>query len=218
MAYDYLELCYFNKKMGFEVGSRVKVAKQSAYKSFDLIGEYGMVDNISGSIRVVLDNVRNPNSSYGAFYFKPSELILVYKNMEGTSMQNNITNYLNIAKIKFIDNCYNSSKTYEYANFDPDLKVGDICVVKSANHGFGIAKIEEILEQNDIVTQREIVAKVDTEAYKERVANRAKAAELKAKMQERVKQLQDIALFKMMADSDSTMSELLKEYQDVTGM
>ena len=133
-------------------------------------------------------------------------------------MQNYITNYLNIAKIKFIDNCYNNSKTYEYANFDPDLNVGDVCVVKSAHHGFGIAKVEEIVERNDIITQREIVAKVDTDAYKERVANRAKAAELKSKMQERLKQLQDIALYKMMAENDPTMSEMLKEYQDIVGM
>ena len=133
-------------------------------------------------------------------------------------MQNNITNYLNIAKIKFIDSPYSGTKTYDYANFDPELTVGDICVVKSANHGLGIAKVEEIVDRNDITTQREIVAKVDTSAYDERVANRTKSVELKAKMQERVRQLQDIALYKIMAENDPTMSELLKEYQAITEM
>lgn len=217
--YEYLYMGYLNRKLGFEVGSRVKVIKQKSYKSVNLIGECGTIRDLSGSrIRVKLDNMRNPNSSYGAFYFVPGELEIIDELMEVKSMQNNITNYLNIAKIKFIDNVYANSKTYEYANFDASLKAGDVCVVKSANHGFGLATVEEIVERNDIVTQREIVAKVDTDAYKERIANRAKAADLKAKMQERVKQLQDIALYKMMAENDPTMLEMLKEYQDITGM
>ena len=194
MSYDYLQLGYLNGKLGFEVGSRVRVINQNAYKSFDLFNECGTVRDVTGGkIRVKLDNMRNPNSSYGAFYFAPGELEIIDKQMEVKTMQNGITNYLNIAKIKFID----GSTTYEYANFDPELKVGDICVVRSAKHGFGIAKVEEIVEQTDIVTQREIVAKVNVDAYNERIANRAKAAELKTKMQERVKQLQDIALYKI---------------------
>lgn len=219
MSFDYLYLKYFNQKIGFEVGSRIKVVKQKSYKTFDLIDEVGTVRSIGGSkISVNLDDVRNPNSSYGAFYFEPVELVLLNNDMEEIFMQNNITNYLNIAKIKFVDSCYNNSKTYEYANFDPELKVGDICVVKSAHHGLGVAKVEEIVERNDITTQREIVAIVNVDSYKERVANRAKAAELKTKMQERVKQLQDVALYKMMAENDPTMSEMLKEYQTIIGM
>lgn len=218
MVYDYSQLCYLNRKLGFEVGSRVKVI-HSSYKNFVLIGECGTVRDITGGrIRVGLDDVNNPNSSYGSFYFKPSELEILDKQMEVKTMQNTITNYLNIAKIQFIDGAYSNTKTYDYANFDPELEVGDVCVVKSAHHGFGLAKVVEIVEQNDIATQREIVAKVNTDAYNERVANRAKAAELKVKMQERVKQLQDIALYKMMAENDPTMTELLKEYQAVTGM
>ena len=102
MSYDYLQMYALNRKMGFEPLVRVRVVKQSAYKSFDLLGEYGTVDNVSGTIRVVLDDVKNPNSSYGAFYFKPSELAIINENTEEKTMQNNITNYLNIAKIKFM--------------------------------------------------------------------------------------------------------------------
>jgi hypothetical protein len=210
---------YLNRKLDFEVGSRVRVVTQKAYKSVNLIGECGIVRDVHGSnIRVNLDNMRNTNSSYGSYYFTPGELEIIDDQMEVKTMQNNITNYLNIAKIKFIDNTYANLKTYEYANFDPDLTVGDICVVKSANHGYGVAEVVDIIEQNDITTQREIVARVNIDAYRERLDNRAKAAELKTKMQERVKQLQDIALYKMMAENDPTMSEMLKEYQAVTGI
>ena len=215
--HESLYLGYLNRKLGFEIGSRIRVVRQKAYKSVDLINECGTVRAVNGSsISVILDNTRNPNSSYGAFYFAPGELVIIDKQMEEKTMQNNITNYLNIAKIRFIDNGYSTNKLYEYANFDPDLTVGDICVVKSANHGLGVAKVEEIVEQNNIATQREVVAKVNTDAYNDRVAKRAKAVELKAKMQERVKQLQDIALYKMMAENDSTMLDLLNEYKAVT--
>lgn len=216
LGYLNRKLGFENRKLGFEIGSRVRVTKQHKYKSVDLIGEHGIVRAINGSdISVKLDNTCNPNSSYGVFYFAPGELVIIDKQMEVKTMQTNITNYLNIARIKFIGG-YGNTKTYEYANFDPELKVGDICVVKSANHGFGVAKVEEIVDQNDIATQREIVAKVNIDAYNERVANREKSAELKAKMQERAKQLQDIALYEMMAGNDPTMSELLKEYKAVT--
>ena len=213
--HESLYLGYLNRKLGFEVGMRVRVINQRTYKSVDLIDSTGIIRDINGSrIRVTLDGIRNPNSSYGSFYFTPSELEIV--DMKEKNMQNNITNYLNIAKIRFIDSPYSSTKTYNYANFDPDLTVGDICVVRSANHGFGVAKVEEIVEQNDIATQREVVAKVNTDAYDERVANRTKSAELRAKMQDRARQLQDIALYELMAGNDTTMSELLKEYKSVT--
>lgn len=217
MYENVLYMGYLNRKLGFEIGSRVRIVKQSSYKDYDLIGDHGTIQAINGStIRVKLDGLRNPASSYGAFYFKPGELDIIDKQMEEKTMQSNITNYLNIAKIRFIDSQYSTNKVYEYANFDPELNVGDVCVVKSAHHGFGLAKVEEIVEQNDIATQREVVAKVNTDAYNDRVAKRAKAIELKAKMQERVKQLQDIALYKMMAANDATMSDLLDEYKAVT--
>lgn len=44
---------------------------------------------------------------------------------------------------------------------------------------------------------------------------RNKAAELKAKMEARAKQLQDIALYKMLAENDPDMAELLNEYQAI---
>lgn len=88
-------------------------------------------------------------------------------------------------------------------------------MVKSLHHGYGLAIVTEILHQNDIQTPREIVAKVDTEAYDNREKSRKLAAELKAKMQERAKQLQDIALYQMLAKEDSEMQDLLNCYQNL---
>jgi hypothetical protein len=52
-------------------------------------------------------------------------------------------------------------------------------------------------------------------AFDYRVSVRKQAAELKAKMQERAKQLQDIALYQMLAKEDSEMMELLGQFQSL---
>ena len=124
-----------------------------------------------------------------------------------------ISNYLNLVRVKFsgdADPC-----RYVYANFDAGLKVGDTCVVKSTNNPLEVATIVEILDGCDFKTDREIVAIVDMGFYKERVEARVKAAELKAKMQERAKQLQDIALYQMLAEKDPDMAELLRSYSNL---
>lgn len=203
----------------FTKGTRIKVTRCTSYKKHDYTGKFGTVLRCVyseyGTIIVELDGESNPYGSTGSFYFKPYELELVKDFIdigEETNMEN-VTNYLNIAKIEFVDG--NNARTFDYANFEPGLQKGDLCVVKSAHHGLGLAKVVEIIERNDIKTPREIVAKVDTVEYDTRVARREEAAKLKAQMEERAKQLQDIALYQMLAENDPAMKELLVRYQDL---
>lgn len=206
--------------MRFQTGVQVKVIRQRKYKSELLIGMTGIIHSAYGSqIAVKIDGSYNHRSGCGYYYFTPSELEIVdeeFDNIMEEKNMHNITNYLNIAKVKFVDG--NSDRTYDYANFEALLEAGDLCVVKTAHHGFGLARVVEIVDRNDVETQREVVSIVNTEAYDFRVASRAKAAELKAKMQERAKQLQDIALYQMLAKDDPAMMELLNEYQALPNM
>lgn len=151
------------------------------------------------------------NSGKGYYYFKLSELeiIEIEEEKEERKMTPK-TNYLNTAVIRFLDGP--SSRTYEYANYEPELEAGDLCVVMSAHHGLGLARVEEIVEKNDTPLYREIVSKVDTSAFDARVTKRNQAAELKAKMQERAKKLQDIALYQMLAKDDPEMAQLLQDF------
>lgn len=205
----------------FKKGVRVEIVKCTSYKKYDYKGKLGTVVTNQygqyGKIIVRLDDERNPYGCSGNFYFKPHELSLVTECdndiLEDNNMQNNVINYLNIAKIQYLDN--SKSSMHDYANFDSALKKGDLCVVKSLNHGLGLARVIDIIEQNDIQTPREIVAKVDTQDYDFRVAARKDAAELKAKMHERAKQLQDVALYQMLAKNDPDMQELLNRYQNL---
>ena len=200
-------------------GTRVKVVKKSSYKKCNVLYEYGVVIRNAygayGKIIVKLDNKTNAYSGTGYFYFKPYELEIINEdedNMEEETMSN-VTNYLNIARVRFVDD--SGSNTYAYANFESNLKAGDLCVVMSAHHGMGLARVVEIEDRHDIETPREVIARVDTEWYDERVKVRKQAAELKAMMQERAKQLQDIALYQMLAEKDTHMQDLLTRYESL---
>ena len=205
----------------FKEGVRVEVVRCTSYKKHNYKGKLGTVVRNQygqyGKIVVDLDTEMNPYGCSGYFYFKPHELSLVNECnndiLEEDNMQNNVINYVNIAKIQYLDN--SKPSVHNYANFDSTLKKGDLCVVKSLNHGLGLARVVDIIEQNDIQTPREIVAKVDTQDYDFRVAARKDAAELKAKMKERAKQLQDIALYQMLAEKDADMQDLLNRYQSL---
>lgn len=203
----------------FEPGMRVQVCRLTSYSSRKNVDKlefaYGTVDRVElhwEKVCVRIDNLTNNMSGSGNFYFKASELKIVNDIKEENNMSY-IKNYLNIAKIKFLDE--HGDRTYDHANFDASLRPNDICVVMTANHGMALAKVAEILPRNDIEITREIVSKVFTDDYDERVKIRKQAAELKAKMQERAKQLQDVALYKMLAENDPAMMELLNEYQSL---
>lgn len=204
------------------VGSRVRVKDHGSYKKVDVEGRFGHIRSNAyaayGKLVVALDDMTNGYSATGYFYFKPHELEIIDEccenetNMEEKNMST-ITNYMNIAKVRYVGE--GMSSRHDFANFDPDLKEGDMCVVMGGLDGMDLAIVTEIIDCNDTELSREVVAKVDTFAYDERVKVRKEAAELKAKMQERAKKLQDIAVYQMLAKEDSEMQELLARFQSL---
>jgi hypothetical protein len=209
----------------FKRGTRIRVVKCCSYTKDNLTGESGtVIENgysVYGKIKVELDTVRNPRAHHGCFYFQPHELEVVNETNddileENTMNNNNITNYLNLVKIEYVED--NKLSNHTYANFDGSIVKGDMVIVSTPYAGLALGMVVEVIERNDVNTTNEVVSKVDTTAYAARVANRAKAAELKAKMKERAKQLQDIALYQMLAKDDPAMLELLSEYQAIPGM
>lgn len=194
----------------FNKGDLVVVVRHSRYKSIP-IGAIGVVYNASpmyeNNIAVKLDSFHNGRSGYDCFYFKANEIEL-YKGetkiMEG--------NYM-IATIKFLDGA-NTDKTYRYALYDgTPAVIGDICVVKSAHHGMGIARIVDIEAKTDEKITREIICICNFSMYEDREAKRQRKEELKRKMAARAAQLQEIALYKMMAAEDSSMGDMLREFE-----
>lgn len=203
------------------VGLRVRVIGPGHYRGA-CEGQYGTIRACWGedSIAVDLDFKANPNSGRGYYYFKYSELeVLNTENTEtataeekGETTMQNLTNYVNVAKVHFLNDT-TAFRTIECANYCTELIVGDLCVVKTANHGMGLAEVDEISTRPEKELTREVVARVDTSDYDTRVEQRKQLAELKTKMQERAKKLQDIALFSMLAKEDPEMAQLLQQYQ-----
>lgn len=195
------------------VGKRVRVKWSDKYKRYKVKGRCGTITKCYSYIAVELDGLRNEYSATGEFYFYKKNLeIIENEKMEETTMaiNNNITNYLNIARVLKSD-----GRIYDHANYIPDLKEGDHCVVVSANRDMTVAKVTEIIYVNDIPQSGEVVTTIDTTDYDYRVETRKKAAELKAKMQERARQLQDIVLYQTLAKDDPEMAQLLSDFTNL---
>lgn len=190
----------------FSIGDRIVVLNRGNYKKV-CVGDTGTVRNIySNSIRVAIDDKVNTASQYGQFYFEANQLDIINEK-ETIIMTGNYT----IAEVQFLEGS-NSNHKYSYACYDPTIAVGDICVVKTAHHGLSIAKVTGFIDSDEELT-REIVCRADFTEYNKRVEARKRMAELKDLMNIRAKQLQDVALFKMLAKEDADMAAMINEYE-----
>ena len=192
--------------MTYSLGDRVIVTRGGTYKEVPV----GSIGTVQGRwyerLAIVFDDIDNPRSSRNCFYFT-TRCIKLYDEKES----NNMEGIYRIAQIKFLEGS-NTDKTYNYACYDEDIEVDDICVVMSANHGLGIARVVAIGPKTDEKITREIVCKCDFSNYNYRVTTRKRRAALMKKMHERAAELQEIALYTMMAERDQNMQQLLVEY------
>ena len=160
-------------------------------------------------VAILFEDVRNPESSDGLFWFPADNIVLASsysKNKLAQQTKNYMTEEVNIndmkaqifggktAHIRFL-NGTNQNKTYEYALYD-DLKAGDTVVVQTGHHGKTVAVIDEVIDQPpiNVAYNREVICLVDMTAYEERQRRVQRMRELKAQMDDRVRQLRNIAI------------------------
>lgn len=189
--------------MKFKINDRVQVTNHR-FESYNKTGTVMQVT--STACYVLMDNTCSKRC------YKFQNLQLIKNNQEEQKMA--ITGDFKVVKVKFL-NGINTSAEYEYAMFD-DYEVGDTVVVASAHHGLGIAKISAIIPREKAVTktfEREIVSKVDIETYETRKKNRSRAQELKHMMDQRVNDLNQLALIEMLATKDDELCKMLCEYK-----
>jgi hypothetical protein len=196
-------------KIDFSIGDRIEVTSDN-YRG-RTVGLTGTVQFLyKGSIAVNIDGKTNTRSSYGCFYYKNNQL----KMLGGDTIMEG--NY-NIAHVKFLEGS-NTENIYHYALYEgTEATIGDICVAKSAHHGFGLVRIVDILPKSNEAITREIVCKADFTAYNDRVAQRKRKAELMTEMKKRAAAAQEILIYKNLAASDPAMAELLSEYESLGG-
>lgn len=204
----------------------VCILPQSTRYRGKLSGKIGTVESTFGSDEmeclygVRMRDVENPNSAKGLFWFDANDFSVV--EADETVKEDNTMVNSHIAEIRFVDETKN--KTHFYALYDLDLCPGTLVAVSTGHHGLALAYIVNTFykgspEAKLVSCGREVIGKVDRAVYdqeKERQAAEAELkkqkAKLKAAMDARVKELQDTQLIALLAEKDSTLAEMLSQY------
>lgn len=198
------------------IGDYVKIKSESIpYPSYKgrYSGYRGFISRISGSrIGVTIDGEVNEKSGYGVFWFDANELKLTKEKIQNQEEYFMDKNYHPIF-INFISGS-NTDVPYAYAAYE-DYTEGDYVVVNTGHHGMAIAKVNSLYADDKVEYGREIICKVDMTAYNDRKARAKRRAELKSKMEAKVKELQETAIFEMLAKEDAGLAEMLKEFKEL---
>ena len=168
---------------------------------------------------VKVDGIENKKSRYDVFWFSNAELRPAEKiNFESEENEMLLPNY-SAANVRFLTGS-NTGTDYTYALYDDGIEAGDTVVVQTGHHGLALAQVVEINPElvPKVACGREIVTKVDFTAFYERQAKAKRIAKLRQSMDAKVKELQTIALYDMLAEKDPALREMLKEYRELSGL
>ena len=91
-----------------------------------------------------------------------------------------------------------------------DVRKGDLVVVDTRN-GFALAEVTTATASEVIKATKEVVNVVDMQAYNERCARKKRISELREKMDAKVHELQEIAVYEMLSKSDPELASMLDE-------
>jgi hypothetical protein len=110
----------------------------------------------------------------------------------------------------------NNHNVYYFFTDMEDLKVGDTVVVDT-RYGFQIGEVVSFVEYTPPVNVTKwVVDKVNVEAHNRRLEREKKLNEIRKKLDARRKQLEEMAVYSLLAQGDAEMARLLKEYKEVS--
>lgn len=100
---------------------------------------------------------------------------------------------------------------------DLDLKVGDVVVYeRGAGQQWSVGKVINI-DPDCLTADRWIIDLVDTAQAEQRKATEKQLKKLKAKLDYKKSQYQDIELLRLIANNDPETAELLEQYSKLLG-
>ena len=138
--------------------------------------------------------------------------------MEEEEQMAKLTGYKQVAAI------IQTGKPYYYAIYDDGRKYypGDNVIVSGTASGM-VLMIKDSIDPEEAANRMgnknitaEVVAYVDTSAYEERVEKRKEAAELKKKMDQVIKQMEENNKYEMYAEKNPELKEMLNAYKRLT--
>lgn len=197
------------------LNTKVKITGEKYGKKY--IGKIGVIENTScgnTSYGVRIADCENPKSSVGLFWFSENEVEFIER--EDNVMLSQNENFM-VAGVKFLEGS-NKDKEYFYALFD-EYGVGDLVVVQTGHHGLALAEISSIgwSDKDKVKCSREIVTRVSMDAFYSRQEKRKALAQLKKDMDKKVKELQETAIYELLAEKDPTLAAMLAEYKQLNG-
>lgn len=130
-----------------------------------------------------------------------------------------LTGYKAVAVIEQGSGC--CKRDYHFAIYEDgtDYKPGDMVKVSGGN-GFDVIKEvitpEEARERFKKNITAEVICKVDTTAYDERVRKRKEAADIKKEMDKVIKQMDEKMKYKIYAEENPDLKDMLRKYLELT--
>lgn len=103
-----------------------------------------------------------------------------------------------------------NAKQYEYLT-EYDVKKGDIAVVDSPQDGFVTVKIQSVNEGAIGKASKFLIQVVDDTEYLLQVERRQKRAEIIRRLEGKKRQVEEMAVWKWLAENDSEAAGLLEE-------
>ncbi len=197
----------------FIVGDYVKfINLPQGYRGYEVIE--GIITDINHKLYTV------HSSDSMVFEVEEQYLTHLYKLEEENELMAKLTGYYAVAVIEEGTGC--CKKDYYYAVFDDGntYKAGDQVLVSGCNKD--VLTIKEILtvpEAEAGCTKNitaEIICRVDTSAYDQRIENRKKAEKLKKDMDAVIKQMDVTKKYEMYAAENPELAALLDQYRELT--
>lgn len=216
--------------IGSTVTVNENVLNRKSKKYFNLYRTKGTIRSIyESNIAVEIYNVKNKDSTFGYFYLKFEELdIQTDDNEKENNMNANMNTYdsnaykgkFRIALIQFLDG---SKCEIHYRVYDDgfEYKEGDLVVVSPAHHDMTIARIKKIYDSDSYFSadaNREVVCPIDISKYQERNNKAEEIVKLKREMDKKVKELQGVALYEVMAQHSPELRDMLIQFKELTGV
>lgn len=200
--------------MAQELSIKVTILPSDKYDNrFE--GKKAIIENTScggTSVGVKIEGHYNIKSKTGLYWFDANEVEKIEKGDKFMMFEDFV-----VVGVKFLDGT-NTDKEYFYALFEY-ADIGDLVVVNTGHHGIALARVSSIGvgDKSEVKYGREVIARVDETAHKDRVARRNEIARLKAEMDKKVKELQEVAIYEMLAEKDPALASMLSDFKALVG-
>lgn len=125
-----------------------------------------------------------------------------------------ITGNYRVAMVKFVQGT-NTTKEYAFALFEDYINVDNYVLCDTA-HGYSVGKVVEIINKDEYEgadVTKEIICPVYFVDFEQRKKNREVAQKLKSEMDKKMKEMQELALYEMMAEKSPELKEMLDNYK-----